>query len=344
MTLFSKKNDQLMFNYCTYFDRNYLPQALALYDSLQKNSSNFMLFTVCLDDDSFQILSLLAYPNITLIRLAEIESKYPELLFAKNNRSKVEYYFTLSPAMPLYIFEVYSPKLLTYLDADLFFYSDPKPIFDEMGSCSIAIIEHKLHDYFSSMLVYGRFNVGWISFRNDEEGMACLKYWNQQCLAWCYKRLENGKFADQKYLDYWPNLYRNLRIINHKGANVAPWNIGNYNVKKIGDFIFIDDQVLIFFHFHGLKKYLLNIYSVGYRITKVNLVSRVEIYNKYINSLLDNIRKVNSIINDNKLKIPLFERKDVFTDVNFKEKVKQFGSLLFRIFFSGNYVIHKSLD
>lgn len=333
-----------MFSFCTYFDRNYLPQALSLYNSLEKSCPDFMLYTICLDDDSYQILSILTYPKMTLIKLAEIELKYPDLLFAKSNRSKVEYYFTLSPAMPLYIFEVYSPKLLTYLDADLFFFSDPKPIFEEMGSCSIAIIEHKLHSYFSSMFVYGRFNVGWISFRNDEEGMACLKYWNQQCLEWCYKRLENGKFADQKYLDYWPNLYKNLKIINHKGANVAPWNLGNYNVKMRGDSILIDEQVLIFFHFHGLKKYLPNIYSVGYRITKVNHVSRLKIYNTYITNLLENSRMVNTIIKKNQLQIPLLERKDVFTDTNFIEKIKQFGSLLFRVFFSGNYVIHKSHD
>jgi len=325
-----------MFNYCTYFDRNYLPQALSLYSSLEKNCPDFRLFALCLDEDSYQILQLLTYPKMVLIPLADVESKIPELLVAKENRSKVEYYFTLSPAMPLYIFEVYSVDFLTYLDADLFFFSDPTPIFEEMGNCSIAIIEHKLHKFFSSMLIYGRFNVGWISFRSDDEGMSCLKFWHQQCLEWCYKKLEEGKFADQKYLDYWPTLYKNLKIIEHKGANVAPWNMANYEVKKESNHIFIDNNVLIFFHFHGLKRYFSNIYSVGYRVTKVNKIARQEIYYPYINILRENTNVVNNTIERYQLSIPLLEKKDVFTDVSFTEKLKQFGSLLFRLFFSGN--------
>ena len=34
-------------------------------------------------------------------------------------------------------------NLITYLDADLLFYSSFEPIFNEIGNSSIAIIEHR---------------------------------------------------------------------------------------------------------------------------------------------------------------------------------------------------------
>ena len=52
----------------------------------------------------------------------------------------------------------------------------------------------------------------------------------QNCIKWCYQQLEDGKYADQKYLDAWPNEYHGVKILHNKGAT-AIWNIGNYKLK-----------------------------------------------------------------------------------------------------------------
>ena len=44
--------------------------------------------------------------DIQLISLKEIEEKYLQLKYAKKNRQIVEYYFTLSPFLPLYILKI----------------------------------------------------------------------------------------------------------------------------------------------------------------------------------------------------------------------------------------------
>jgi hypothetical protein len=53
----------------------------------------------------------------------------------------------------------------TYVDADLLFYSDVKPLYDEIGDASFAIIEHRFSPRLQDREVNGRFCVKWDGFR-----------------------------------------------------------------------------------------------------------------------------------------------------------------------------------
>jgi len=243
-----------MYNFCTLFDQNYLLRGLTLYRSVAQHTPNFMFYVLCLDEKTYTTVSKLNQNNIQAIKLEEIETWDTRLKQAKKNRSQVEYYFTLSPALPLFLLETYKEiEIITYLDADLFFYQSPESIYDELGEQSILIVEHRFSEHLSHKLIHGKFNVQYQSFRNDEQGKACLDRWHNQCLTWCYDRLENDKFADQKYLNEWPDLYENLVILQHKGAGLAPWNWSQYRIEIDNDEVYIDDNHLIFYHFHGLK-------------------------------------------------------------------------------------------
>jgi hypothetical protein len=43
-------------------------------------------------------------------------------------------------------------------------------------------------------------------------------------------------------------------VLQHKGANLVPWNVANYKIRKNKGYVWVDEKPLIFFHFHGLKK------------------------------------------------------------------------------------------
>src|SRR5437588_11232371 len=130
--------------FCTYFDKGFLPRALALRESLARWCPEFQLWALCLDDESCAAVRRLNLPGFEAISLPELERADPDLLHAKQNRSRVEYYYTLSPALPLHVLGAHPEvELLTYLDADLFFYADPQPLFDELEGASVGIIPHR---------------------------------------------------------------------------------------------------------------------------------------------------------------------------------------------------------
>lgn len=244
-----------MLHFCTYFDSNYLLRGLTMYRSLVASGCDFTLHVLTLDDTARQLLETLAMPEIRVIRLQEIEAANPALAGAKANRSKVEYYFTLTPSLPLYILDRDPDiELITYLDADLYFHASPVPLLDELGDRSVLITDHRYPPHLEHKAIYGRFNVQFQAFRRDPVGLACLRRWRDQCIDWCYDRPEANRYADQKYLDEWPALYgEHLVVLQHKGGGVAPWNWSSAPLELEPGGMMVGGQPLIFYHFHGVK-------------------------------------------------------------------------------------------
>lgn len=255
---------------------------MVMIESLLKNLTDATVWVLCLDDECIQILNSLNRKSIKTISLSDIEKSFPKLLVAKKNRSISEYYFTLSPFLPRYLLDRNeSLNSITYLDADLEFFSSPIPLFDDGKNCSIGIIEHRFHPSFDQSKHCGRFNVGWVYFRNDEIARKCLCKWCNQCLEWCGDTPSQNRFADQKYLDLWPHEYKNVHIYNHPGANLAPWNLNNHNIQVSNNLVLTDSLPLIFYHFHMIRIMERNYIYSGLDLYHVP----VEIRHEIINSL-----------------------------------------------------------
>ena len=257
--------------FCTYFDSNYAAIGLALYESLRRHCVSFELLVLCLDDECHDTLKRLAWPDLRPIRLADFEKGDTALLEAKGNRSKIEYFFTCTPSLPLYILR-HRPEidLITYLDADLFFYDDPEWVFNSIGRKSIGIVPHRFSPEIEHMQENGIYNVGWLSFRRDAAALECLEWWRARCLEWCYLEQAPGRYADQKYLDDWPERFPGVAVINLYGANLAMWNLARHELTLEDGHVMVDSQPLIFFHFHGLRRprsWLFNLSTAYYRVT-----------------------------------------------------------------------------
>ena len=247
----------MRFEFCTLFDVNYLPRGLVLYRSLERVCPSFRLRVFCMDDETKSILDRLALPNLVAISLAELESHDPALLEVKPTRTQVEYCWTATPAICLYALER-EPELdqITYLDADLMFFSEPGPIFDERGAASVLIVPHRYApQYRASEETSGTYNVQFLTFRRDDRGLEALQWWHDRCIEWCYFRVEDGKLGDQKYLDDWPERFEGVRVLEHQGGGLAPWNVDNYVLDERDDAVFVDDRPLVFYHFHSLRLY-----------------------------------------------------------------------------------------
>lgn len=221
--------------------------------SLASHCLNAKIYVLCMDEHTKFILESMDLPYVNCISLNEVEGE--DLLKAKADRGVAEYCWTLSSGFTSYVMEKF-PEIdfLTYVDADLLFYSDVQPLFDEIADASIAIIEHRFTERLKDREVNGRFCVEWVSFRRDEQGMACLSRWRDQCLEWCYYRLEDGKMGDQKYLDEWPSRYTGCHILMHPGAGIAPWNYAQYVFEGNAiTGIKVEGALLIFYHFHQFQ-------------------------------------------------------------------------------------------
>jgi hypothetical protein len=239
--------------FCTLFDSNYLLKGLAMMRSLARHCPGAKIYVLCMDAQTQYVLEHLDLPFVNCIALAEVEDD--ALLRAKADRGVAEYCWTLSSGFTWHVMQRY-PEIdfLTYVDADLLFYSDVKPLFDEIGDASIAIIEHRFTERLMDRMVNGRFCVEWDSFRRDEQGLACLSRWREQCLEWCYYRLEDGKMGDQKYLDEWPERYSACHILMHPGAGIAPWNYAQYEFgQDEAGRITVEGAPLVFYHFHQFQ-------------------------------------------------------------------------------------------
>jgi len=188
-----------------------------------------------------------------VVTLAELEAGDPALAAVKSDRTRVEYYFTLSPCWPRWLLATH-PEIerVTYLDADLFFFASPEPVFAAMdaASASVLMTAHRFPAGLQHYERHGKFNVGILSFRNDAAGRACLADWRERCLAWCHDRLEDGKYADQKYLDDWPTrLGAGLLVLEHPGVNLAPWNWVAHRCVVSDGQVTADGEPLVLFHF-----------------------------------------------------------------------------------------------
>lgn len=320
------------YTFCTLFDKNYLFQGLALYKSLIAHCPKFTLYILCLDRETYDLLEKLALDNVRLTALKDIEG--PDLLIAKQNRSHGEYCWTLGSVYTHYLLkDNMTIESIAYLDSDLFFYSSPQPIYDEMGKNSVLIMRHN----YEKRLKYleqksGIYNVAMTIFKNDELGLAVLEKWSKNCLKWCYNRLENGKFGDQMYLDNWPEQYAGVWVLQNTAADVAPWNINQYKIIPDNGRIFIGDHPLIFYHMHTLKILSARTFQLHSSFYKIKPTLERLIYTPYATELTNIINQIKKIAPDFKFGFSLGE--------DWRAKLKQkFKRFLVTIYFS-----HKKYD
>ena len=228
--------------FCTYFDQNYLSKFLTLKSSLDKYKNQYTFFILSLDNFVFDFFKKNSFKNVQLVKLIDLEVEYADLLEAKKNRSLIEYYFTLSPFLPMYILKKFNIKQISYLDSDFYFFKNPSKFINQSSDSSVVLIKQE------SNIIYGIYNVGWIFFNfNYDETKEILKEWSAQCLNSCsdIPIKKNKLYADQKYLDTWPQKLKKIKILYPEYTCLSPWDNNNGIEKNIDS--------MIAFHFHGLE-------------------------------------------------------------------------------------------
>ena len=213
-----------MRNLCTLSDKNYVAQGKALIRSLRQTCSYpFTMYYLCLDEETFNALE--GY-DVERVRLETVEASRGEITHYKQMHPYNEYCWSLASTFCRYIFEKLGVADILYIDSDIYFYQDLKIIEEEQNNNSIGIIRHR-HNTSSSP--DGEFNVGIIYFKNDEAGLACLRWGNDAILFGSHPQL--ATCGDQKYLELFEPLFADVCTIDKTVGHLAPWNYSNHLYK-----------------------------------------------------------------------------------------------------------------
>jgi hypothetical protein len=264
-----------------------------MYESLKEQTREFHLFIFAFDELSYDILSDLKLDHVTLVSLAEFET--PELLEVKKSRTIAEYCWTCTPSIIDFALKNYDIPHCTYIDSDLYFYSDPAVLISEMSETgkTVLITEHrfsvlpKLHGEKRA----GRFCVQFITFMREKKSLEVLEKWRTQCINWCYAKYEDGKFGDQKYLDEWPALYSNIHILTHLGGGIAPWNLTQYMFRNdkasiIGKARKNGSEFLVVFYHYQYVKFMSDGYcDIGWYF--ISSINKKLFYKSYLQKIID---------------------------------------------------------
>ena len=290
-------------NFCTLFDANYLSRGLAMYQSLSRHCNDFHLYVYAFDEVCFNYFNEHEFNNLTVISLKDFENE--DLLRIKPTRTAGEYCWTCSSSSIYHSIVTFNLNNCTYVDADMLFYANPKVLIEEMNENSVLIIPHRYSAEYDQTTVSGRFCVQFMTFKNTEEGMRVLEWWKDACIEWCFARVEDGKFGDQKYVDEFQKRFTGVHELKHLGGGVAPWNLQQYKFEQNNGKLFGTETStrekfeVVFFHFHGLKFHdssIVNLtgslYELNSKVKSLFYFPYISILNHLKNSLLSNIQHV----------------------------------------------------
>jgi hypothetical protein len=262
-----------------------------------KFGANHRIMVVCHDQVTHDNISRLELDNMIVIKLEVLELEYPLLAKAKENRIPIEYLYCLTPFVISLAQSFFPDEVIVYVDADIYFFSSPHRVLQLFSDrFDVAIVPHRFRAQDSYLEKYGKFNVGWLAFRNNKNAGVVLHWWRQSCLESTSLQSSEFVFGDQKYLDQFAHLFENVLVIEDLGHNLAPWNCNNVQFNSSGK-IEYDGAEVMYFHFSGLRifKGITRLGYAGYSWRPSRSMQN-HIYKPYRNSIayfesMSNIKK-----------------------------------------------------
>ncbi len=277
--------------YFTLSDGGFSPRTLAMIRSLKSFDKEAQVLFFHFDDLSAnqlnvfaesgaEVYSICKYLGATLYNSLAGSREYLELLWTLPS--------VLANELLMNLVDSHYTDVV-YLDADLFFFSSPTHIWEEIPQNSVSIVRHNFSVRLETQFPHsGEFNVSWVSFPTNKIGLECASEWAKECIRLCpaTPTILDGKliYGDQLYLEDWPSRYSGyLHVIQNPGAGVAPWNYENYEITKMAPFL-VNSSPLIFYHFSSHQFGFLLARKMGTTYSAVSPIP-IEIYNTYEASL-----------------------------------------------------------
>lgn len=235
--------------FCTISTKSHIPNVLALYESLNKYNQNIHL-NVCVIDSKLN--EKRRYKNLEICTLNQLsENKIGKAIIKKYKQNSDKMRWGLKPVFMDFLITKKKYDEVIYVDNDIFFFGDYNFLFKLLDNNSVILTPH-WRDFMSkgigTILKDGFFNAGFIGC--NKNGLKAIRWWGNCCLYNMEKDYLKGLYDDQRYLDLIPLIFKDVKIIEHKGCNVASWNRLFCKREKRGENILINNKwSIIFIHF-----------------------------------------------------------------------------------------------
>lgn len=248
---------RVMDSFCTIVDTKYIPQALALVDSVQHHHPEVSFTLLITDiDQPFEHESM-----IEVVTPRDLEISDEKLLLMLDFYDSIELATSLKPFLLKYLLS-HGAESATFIDPDVLLFSRIDNALEIARSGFIVLTPHRLNPIKNSasfysedtFLRYGIYNLGFLSL--NSRNLAALDWWGEILTLQCTRYPNDHLFTDQKWVDHFP-VYFNAKISRDPGMNVAPWNLDEREITVRDGKYFSNHVPLKFVHFSQMSAYIL---------------------------------------------------------------------------------------
>jgi hypothetical protein len=245
---------------------NHLAYAKTMADSFIKHNPDYTIFIGLVDrvNNRFDVSFFNPYK---IIPVEELQIEQFSAMSAQY--SIIELNCAIKPFMAQFLFKKYQPEILLYLDSDIFIYNSFASVETALQQNDILLTPHYTTPINDDLLPRerdvirsGLYNAGFIAMKKSKTVNEFLAWWAERMINQCYYNFAEGMGVDQTWLNFVPLYFPKVGILNHKGCNVAYWNLHERNLEWNDSEVGVNNNVpLIFLHISGYSFNTPNILS-----------------------------------------------------------------------------------
>ena len=243
--------------FCTISTADHMPYVFALYDSIKRFHADVVLNVLIADAEPDSIENQDRFPQIRLYGIDELcRLGAGKRVFEKYHAACMDKFrWSMKPVFLKYLIEHADCEKLIYVDNDIYFFNEYAFLFDELNSSDSILTPHwRSSDpqadsmNFFTLYTSGLYNGGFVGV--TKHALPALAWWASACLFVCEKNASQGQFVDQTHLNLLPIYFDNVKIIKHRGCNVANWNRVECTRVQKDDTVLINGiDSVVFIHF-----------------------------------------------------------------------------------------------
>ncbi len=278
----------------TILSKNYLHFGKVLAESFLKHNPHwdFMIYITDIFEDINDLVEAVeayakGYELVSLYGIRE-HFEFAELEDMLCRYNIVELNTAFKPFVFDYLIARGYEKIV-YLDPDIIVLSAIDEIDEYLTNHNIVLTPHILTELpldskglsEQDILKTGIYNLGFIAISNSEESRKFILWWKMRLFNFCYINFEGGMFVDQKWIDFVPIYFENVKILKNKKYNVAYWNLHEREIKLENNAWTIDGEKIVFYHFSGIQ--LDNLNSISKYQNRFTLEEKPDLKKLFVN-------------------------------------------------------------